>query len=184
MKLTKPLAVLLTSLLITSTSVFAGDHDKGERDEHSHHGNSHHHDQDEDRDHDHDRDHDRSKHQITAKEREAIQAWYNSRPYISSESKKSRHLPPGLAKKVARGGSLPPGWQEKIVVGQPVPPEIYEHCEPLPKEVAIKLPVPPVGTVMVTVEGKVARILEATHEILDVFDVIPKPSFPKALPKP
>ncbi|EEF58281.1 hypothetical protein [Pedosphaera parvula] len=186
MKLIKPLAIALTSILIASTSVFAGDHEKGEHGEHSQDGNSRHHDEDGDHDrgHDHKRDHDKSKCEITAREKEAIQTWYVSRPYSSSESRKHKHLPPGLAKKVDRGENLPPGWQDKMVKGQPVPAEIYEHCEPLPKEVAIKLPVPPVGTVVVTVEGKVARILEATHEILDVFDVIPKPTFPKGIPRP
>jgi hypothetical protein len=186
MKLIKPLALALTTLFIASTSVFAGDHEKKEHGEHSREDNSRHHDEDgnQDRDHDHERDRDKRKCEITTREKEAIQTWYESRPYSSSESRKSKHLPPGLAKKVARGGKLPPGWQDKMVKGQPVPTEVYEHCEPLPKEVAIKLPVPPLGTVMVTVEGKVARILEATHEILDVFDVIPKPTFPKGIPKP
>jgi hypothetical protein len=31
--------------------------------------------------------------------------------------------------------------------------------------------VPPVGTVTVAVSGKVVRLVEATREILDVFDV-------------
>jgi hypothetical protein len=176
MKLTKHLALALTTIFIASTCAFAGDHEKKEHGEHSHESNSHHHDKDGDRD--------KSKCEITASEKEAIQVWYKSHSIHSSESKKSKHLPPGLAKKVARGGKLPPGWQDKMVKGQPIPTEVYEHCQPLPKEVSIKLPVPPVGTVLITVEGKVARILEATHEILDVFDAIPKPSFPKGIPKP
>jgi hypothetical protein len=173
MKLTKPLAIALATTFIAATSAFAGDHDKKEHGEHSHDGDSHHHDKD--------GEHDKSKCEISAKEREAIQAWYESR---GSESKKSKRLPSGLAKKVARGGKLPPGWQDKMVKGQPIPAEVYEHCESLPKEVAIRLPVPPVGTVLVTVDGKVARILEATHEILDVFDILPKPPLPKGIPRP
>lgn len=80
-------------------------------------------------------------------------------------------LPPGLSKKVARGGSLPPGWQKKCERGQMIPTEIFEHCRPLPPEVVAKLPPGPPGTVIVTIEGKVARILKATREVLDVFDV-------------
>jgi hypothetical protein len=34
-----------------------------------------------------------------------------------------RHLPPGLRKKVARGGTLPPGWQKKY---EPFP-DALEH---------------------------------------------------------
>ena len=40
-----------------------------------------------------------------------------------------KSLPPGLAKKLARGGSLPPGWQKKI---QPVPVVIERRLAPLP----------------------------------------------------
>ena len=40
-----------------------------------------------------------------------------------------KHLPPGLQKKVARGGSLPPGWQKKM---QPFPADIDRVLMPLP----------------------------------------------------
>ncbi len=87
------------------------------------------------------------------------------------EGKHPRSLPPGLAKKAARGGRLPPGWEAKCVRGETMPVEVYEEARPLPKELTVKLPVPPVGTVTVAVGGKVVRLLEATREILDVFDV-------------
>jgi Ni/Co efflux regulator RcnB len=38
-------------------------------------------------------------------------------------------LPPGLRKKVARGGQLPPGWQKKL---QPFPIEVERQLAPLP----------------------------------------------------
>ena len=84
---------------------------------------------------------------------------------------KSKNLPPGLAKKVARGESLPPGWQKKCQVGQPMPAEVYEHCRPLPPELVVKLPPAPEPTITVAIGGKVVRLLQATREILDVFDV-------------
>ena len=40
-----------------------------------------------------------------------------------------RSLPPGLQKKVARGGSLPPGWEKKM---QPFPPSVDRALLPLP----------------------------------------------------
>jgi len=40
-------------------------------------------------------------------------------------------LPPGLRKKVARGGQLPPGWQKKI---EPFPFEIERHLAPMPSD--------------------------------------------------
>ncbi len=82
-----------------------------------------------------------------------------------------KKLPPGLAKKVARGRGLPPGWQKKVTPGEIMPASVFERCQPLPPELVIKLPPSPVGTVTVAIGGKVARVLEATREILDVFDV-------------
>ena len=97
------------------------------------------------------------------------------RTYVQSQhlhAKKSKNLPPGLAKKVARGGSLPPGWQKKCVRGEIMPPEVYRQCHPLPHEVLVKLPPPPPGTILVAVHGKIVRLVKASREILDVFDVI------------
>jgi hypothetical protein len=104
-------------------------------------------------------------------ERQTIQGYaerYNALP-----GKHERRLPPGLAKKVARGGTLPPGWEKKCVVGETMPTEVYSECHALPAELVVKLPPPPEPalTVTVAVEGKVVRLLKATHEILDVFDV-------------
>jgi hypothetical protein len=65
-----------------------------------------------------------------------------------------------------------PGWQKKCVRGEVISAEVYKHCEPLPHEVVVKLPPPPPGTIVVTVEGKVFRLARATLEILDVFDVL------------
>jgi len=86
--------------------------------------------------------------------------------------KHDKALPKGIAKKVERGDSLPPGWQKKCVRGQVMPMEVFKHCEPLPHEILVKLPPPPTGTVIVTLEGKAVRLMQATLEILDVFDVI------------
>ena len=41
-----------------------------------------------------------------------------------------RNLPPGLRKKVARGGQLPPGWQKKF---EPFPTAIERQLPPLPQ---------------------------------------------------
>ena len=40
-----------------------------------------------------------------------------------------RNLPPGLQKKLARGGTLPPGWQKKM---QPFPAQLDRDLGPLP----------------------------------------------------
>lgn len=102
-------------------------------------------------------------------ERQVVQS------YVRNSGEKhggrAKGLPPGLSKKVARGGKLPPGWQDKCVVGEIMPPVVYEQCHPLPPEVVLKMPPPPEPTLTVTIGGKVVRLLKATREILDVFDV-------------
>jgi Ni/Co efflux regulator RcnB len=40
-----------------------------------------------------------------------------------------RNLPPGLQKKVARGGQLPPGWRKKF---EPFPNGVEQQLSPLP----------------------------------------------------
>jgi hypothetical protein len=80
-------------------------------------------------------------------------------------------LPPGLAKKVARGDKLPPGWQKKIARGEVLPAAVYGQAQPLPDVVIRKLPPPPAGTILVTLDGKVIRLLEATHTIVDVVEL-------------
>ncbi len=109
---------------------------------------------------------------ISDHERRTIRTYVDDHePRGVFSKRKGKGLPPGLAKKVARGGELPPGWQKHCVVGQIMPVEVYERCHPLPVEVVPKLPPPPPDTVTVTVSGKVVRLIKATHEILDVFDV-------------
>lgn len=109
---------------------------------------------------------------ITSEERQVIQDYVKSITTPTKPGKRAKKLPPGLAKKVARGGDLPPGWEKKCVPGAIMPPEVYKVCHPLPKDVVVKLPPPPPGTILVTVDGKVVRLVKATLEILDVFDVI------------
>lgn len=41
-----------------------------------------------------------------------------------------RNLPPGLQKKVARGGQLPPGWRKKF---EPFPGRLERDLQPLPR---------------------------------------------------
>lgn len=86
--------------------------------------------------------------------------------------KTMKTLPPGLQKKVERGGELPPGWQKKIARGEVLDARVYGHSRPLPPDLLKRLPPQPSGTIVITIEGKVVRLVEATLVILDVFDLI------------
>jgi len=50
-----------------------------------------------------------------------------------------RSLPPGLQKKMKRGGELPPGWAKKMVVGKPVPDEYMKIAVPAPDDLKLRL---------------------------------------------
>ncbi len=104
----------------------------------------------------------------------AIRDYYRAHPAPAPEPApvKKKKLPPGLRKKVARGGQLPPGWQKKIARGEVMDAAVYEHSSPLPPELVKTLPPQPQGTVIVTVEGKAVRLLGATLTILDAFDLL------------
>ena len=104
-------------------------------------------------------------------ERKVIQEYAHECKTPAARGKKAKGLPPGLAKKVARGGELPPGWQKKCVKGEVMPEPVFRQCHPLPQEVVVKLPPPPTDTIVVAISGKVVRLAKATREILDVFDV-------------
>lgn len=105
---------------------------------------------------------------ITTKEREVLKQYYAAPP---EQPKKQKALPPGLQKKVARGGQLPPGWQKKVARGEVMSPDVYKHSEPLPRDILVKLPPQPSGTILVRVEGKIVRLAEATKTIIDVLDL-------------
>jgi hypothetical protein len=95
-----------------------------------------------------------------------------SLPGNKSKTKK-KSLPPGLAKKLARGGTLPPGWQMKVARGEVMDYEVYSQGQLLPEEILKKLPLGPDGTVLLKIGGKVVRLLEATRTIVDLFDLQP-----------
>lgn len=103
---------------------------------------------------------------LTTREKELLR-----RHYVSEQPRHQKRLPPGLQKKVERGGQLPPGWQKKVARGEVMAPEVYGHAEPVAREILVKLPPQPAGTILVKVEGKIVRLLEATKTIIDVLDL-------------
>ena len=112
--------------------------------------------------------------EIIEPERERIREYYRTHhgDLIKGKAgKKKKKLPPGLEKKLSRGGELPPGWQKKVVKGEVLDDELYRRAAPLPNDLIRKLPPQPKGIVLIKVEGKIIRLIEATRTILDVFEL-------------
>ena len=65
-----------------------------------------------------------------------------------------RNLPPGLQKKLARGGQLPPGWQKKF--------------EPFPVDVERRLPRLPDGCRRGVIDGHAVIYNSHTNVIIDI----------------
>ena len=65
-----------------------------------------------------------------------------------------RNLPPGLQKKVARGGELPPGWKKKL--------------EPFPVGLERELPVLPSGYRRGVIDGHAVIYNSRTNVVIDV----------------
>jgi len=76
--------------------------------------------------------------------------------------KKSKRLPPGLQKKIERGGELPPGWQKKIAEGQVIDRDLYRRSR-------ILSPVDIHGEQIIRLDDRTMRIIEATGEIIHIF---------------
>ncbi len=98
-------------------------------------------------------------------------ALVSAQPVVAKSDRGAESLPPGLQKKVARGGQLPPGWEKKLQKGKLLEPELYDLAQPVPDAIRVTLPVGPNGSVEIRLEGKIVRLHRATHEILDVFDI-------------
>jgi len=76
-------------------------------------------------------------------------------------------LPPGLAKKLRRGGELPHGWQTKIRVGQPIPYAYLRYAEAVPPRLESQLSAGPVGSKLLQIADRVVRIEAGTRIVLD-----------------
>ncbi len=76
-------------------------------------------------------------------------------------AKKQKSLPPGLQKKVERGGELPPGWQQKLAKGEVLDRRVFDQGTVVRRE-------KDKGLVTIKVEGKLIKVIENTMEIIDI----------------
>lgn len=79
-----------------------------------------------------------------------------------------RHCPPGLAKKGT--GCQPPGQAKKWALYQPLPYEVDYY--PLPRDLLIRLPMPPRGYRYVRVASDVLMIATGTAMVADALEDI------------
>jgi hypothetical protein len=84
--------------------------------------------------------------------------------------KKMKSLPPGLQKKLARGGELPPGWQKKVARGEVLDADLYRQSRSLPAELLHRLSTD-AGTDLRLLDDRVIRIINDSRVILDVLQV-------------
>ena len=119
-----------------------------------------------------------SNHLFTHEEREILDEYLRSQgiqheypddrnKHKNKKSKKQKPLPPGLQKKIDRGGQLPPGWQKKVARGEVLGGDLYNASRGLPRRVLDRLENQE-GTSVRQVEDRVVRIMDATGVILDV----------------
>ncbi|MBL4783743.1 MAG: hypothetical protein JKX92_16030 [Porticoccaceae bacterium] len=108
-------------------------------------------------------------------ERSRISDYYRRDDVYNNKGKKNKNkkkqLPPGLQKKVARGGQLPPGWQSKVARGEVLDSDILRHSVLIPDELARRLPALHDGETMRRVGDKVVRVLEGNGTVIDVIDL-------------
>lgn len=83
--------------------------------------------------------------------------------YSFADNQKHKDLPPGLQKKVERGGELSPGWKKKLRKGYVLDNNIFSHGVILNG----KYPMIP-GTSVYRIDDKVLRLSIATREIIDI----------------
>lgn len=108
---------------------------------------------------------------ITSEEKKIIKKYLKGVSAKKNGKVKKKSLPPGLAKKLARGGTLPPGWQMKVARGEVMDYEAYNNASTLPEELLRKLSSIPKGTVLLQVGNKIVKVIEASRKIVDLFEL-------------
>ena len=114
---------------------------------------------------------------FSTEEKQLIRSYFSEHDYERDSAyegkgrdkpKKKKKLPPGLKKKLERGGELPPGWQKKVARGEVLDDELYAASRSLPQDLLDRLGEAPEGTEVRRIEDEVVRLIEATGVIVDV----------------
>ena len=90
---------------------------------------------------------------------------------IESEPGKMKSLPPGLQKKLARGGELPPGWQDKVRRGEVLDSDLYRSGERLPRRYLENLGYDSEAAELILLGDRVVRVAQGRGTVLDIIDL-------------
>ncbi len=85
--------------------------------------------------------------------------------------KKQKSLPPGLRKKLERGGELPPGWQKKVARGEVLDDDLYRYSRRLPDELLGRVSRHGTNTDVRILDDRVIRIMDGTRAVLDILEL-------------
>lgn len=94
------------------------------------------------------------------------------RQYITGyrSNNNTRNLPPGLAKKVARGGDLPPGWQKKVSRGNTFPGDLWPFTSPVNYNQVPRFGDPGDGIDIYSIGNRLFKLNRSDNRILDILD--------------
>lgn len=87
------------------------------------------------------------------------------REYFGQEYRNG-NCPPGLAKK--RNGCMPPGQARKWKIGHPLPSDVVIYD--LPRELVVRIGLPPAGHKYVRVASDILLIAVGTSMVIDAID--------------
>ena len=100
-------------------------------------------------------------------DKKVLTEWWTQQQAVSKKHKK---LPPGLQKKVERGGQLPPGWKQKLVIGTFLNPDLETHATPLPKDIRTQMSRAK-RTNTLQIEDQIVRVLAKSRRIIDILEL-------------
>jgi hypothetical protein len=106
-------------------------------------------------------------------ERDVIRDYYNENAASGTGQYKGKKkdLPPGLQKKLERGGELPPGWQKKLARGEVLDPELRYQSEYLPRDLLSRLDERDAATEILRIQDKIVRVSKGEGTIIDMIDL-------------
>ncbi|WP_432698552.1 hypothetical protein ACQUQP_09480 [Marinobacterium sp. YM272] len=131
-------------------------------------------DRDYDRQRDYDRDRDYDRYRLSDYDRDRLLRSILVEHYgyeYETERHRYKSLPPGLQKKLRRGGDLPPGWRDKLVVGHTIDPYLYRHAEHLPSDLLNRITGRNDGIELLRIGDRIVRVMEGRGTVLDVIDL-------------